>query len=68
MCKCEVIFRARLNLRSSNTVIKTYALLLQIALRFVEESEESSPVDVLLIKRWRAITAKKRCGGKKSSN
>jgi hypothetical protein len=34
-------------------------LLLQIALHFVEESEELSPADVLLTKGWSDIAAKK---------
>jgi hypothetical protein len=36
-----------------------FGFFLQIALRFVEESEESSLAKMLLIKQWRDITTKK---------
>lgn len=34
---------------------------LEAALRYVEQQEEATPTDVLLLKRWRDIAAKKRC-------
>ncbi|PSN51714.1 hypothetical protein C0J52_12305 [Blattella germanica] len=33
----------------------------EVALRFVEQSNESTPADTMLIRRWRDIAARKRC-------
>lgn len=38
---------------------------LEAALRYVEQQEEATPTDVLLLKRWRDIAAKKRCQSQK---
>lgn len=42
-------------------------MALDTDLRYVEQQQEATPSDVLLIKRWRNIAAIKRCNRAKQS-